>query len=500
MKQMSERHRKWLIGFIATWIAGFWAHGYHILNLQPNHDCILFFKGVGVAMSHGRWFLGLASALSGEYNMPWLIGLLSFTYLGLATIVVWELLDLQKTSSIVLIGIVFSVFPTITAAFSFMFIADGHMLAFLMACVAILLTKKYRAGFIPGIILMTLSLGTYQAELSVAVILVVLLVIKNIIIEEKTIVDLIKCNWKQGITIVGGLVGYFIVTKIVNTSFGVELSSYQGINQMRLLSRSDIWLNVQKAWGAFRAFLGIDVFPRCSFYGYLNVGLLIVLFVLCIHLIVKKRLYKHVLEMIVLLLCFLSIPFVCFIVLFVSMEVQYTVTMLMGIAFVYVLVLAISENSDFAHKKYKDWAILGLILLVSFHFVQVDNIAYFYMDVTYERVYSTCSNILDRIDRLENVPKNAKVAIAGTYATAGEAYPNDMEPYISGVPCDTFLYFDYHYLAMWEYYFGRNFEKASAEEIEEIKQTVEYKEMDTYPNSNAVQVIGNYIVIKLSGE
>ena len=184
--RMMERKKQWLLGFIATWIGGFWAHGYHVLNLQPNHDCVLFFKGGSGAIRHGRWFLGIASSLSGEYNMPWLIGLLSFTYLGIATIVVWELLGLRKTSSIVLIGIMFSVFPTVTAAFSFMFIADGHMLAFLMACVAIFLTNKYRFGFLPGIALICFALGSYQAELSVAVILVVLLVVKDLLIENFT--------------------------------------------------------------------------------------------------------------------------------------------------------------------------------------------------------------------------------------------------------------------------------------------------------------------------
>lgn len=497
---MTERRKQWLLGFIATWIGGFWAHGYHILNLQPNHDCILFFKGVGAAMSHGRWFLGIASSLSGEYNMPWLIGLLSFTYLGIATIVVWELLELKKTSSIVLIGIMFSVFPTVTAAFSFMFIADGHMLAFLMACVAILLTKKYRFGFLPGVVLMCLSLGTYQAELSVAVILVVLLVVKDLLINGIPFWETFKRNWKQGITILGGLIGYFSVTKIVNHVFGVTLSSYQGINQMRLLSRKDIWMNMQKAWAAFKIFLGIDTFPHCHIYGYINMIILLFILILSIVLIFKNHLYKHPVELICAILGYVSIPFACFIVLLVSMEVQYTITMLMGICFVYVLLIMLSEHIELPKPRYIEWGAICIVMAIAFHFVQDANIAYFYLDVSYERTYSTCANILGRIDQLDNVPDNAKLAIIGMYRSEGESYASDMEPYISGVPDDTFLYFDYHYTAMWDYYFGRDFELASSDEIEEIKQTEIYKEMETYPHSDAVQVIGDYIIVKLTEE
>jgi hypothetical protein len=119
------------------------------------------------------------------------------------------------------------------------------------------------------------------------------------------------------------------------------------------------------------------------------------------------------------------------------------------------------------------------------------------MDLSYERTYSTCANLLTRIDELDK-PENAKVAIIGTYASAGESYMEDMEPYISGVTVDTFLYYDYHYFSMWEYYFGRSFVSASEEEIQEIKQTEEYQSMGRYPDSSGIQVIGDYVVIKMT--
>lgn len=498
--KMTERKKQWLLGFIAAWIGGFWAHGYHILNLQPNHDCVLYFKGVGEAMSQGRWFLGIASSLSGENNMPWLIGLLSFTYLGIAAIVVWELLELKKTSSIVLIGIMFSVFPAVTAAFSFMFIADGHMLAFLMACVAILLTKKYRFGFIPGMVFMCLSLGTYQAELSVAVILVILLVVKDLLVDNFSFAQTVKRNWKQGITVLGGLIAFWGVSKIVNQIFDVTLSSYQGINQMRILNPEEIWINVKKICLGSITFLGIDTFPNCHIYGYLNAIISLLILVFSIILVVKNKLYKRPLELICIILGYISIPFACYIVYFVSTEVQYTTTMLMGFCFVYVLAIMLLEQIELPKLRYGRWAVIGVLLATAFCFVQDANIAYFYLDVSYERTYSACANILGRIDQLDDVPEDAKLAIIGTYASEGESYAGDMEPYISGVTTDTFLYFDCHYDAMWNYYFGRDFELASEDEKEGIRQSSIYREMGVYPNSDAIQVIGDYVVVKLGGE
>jgi hypothetical protein len=423
--------------------------------------------------------------------------------LSAATILVWELFEMKKTSSIVLMGVLFSTFPTITAAFSFMFIADGHMLAFLMAIVAVFLTRKYRLGCIPGMILMCLSIGTYQAELSVAVILVLLLVIKDLLIDNNDLAAIFKRNWTQGIMVVGGLAFYSLATKVINEIYDVELSSYQGINNTRILALSELINNIRRIKGGFVSFLGVDALPHGDLYGYMNFLVLLIIFILTVVLVMRNKIYKRPISLLVLLACYVAIPLACFIVLFVSVEVQYTITMLMGISFVYVLLLLLMENAKIQFperrkiNKIIEWIPIVVIVYISYHHILNANIAYFYMDLSYERTYSTCANLLSRIDELDK-PENAKVAIIGTYASEGVSYMDDMEPYISGVTVDTFLYYDYHYFSMWEYYFGRSFPSASEEEIQEIKQTEEYQNMGRYPDDTGIQVIGDYIVIKMT--
>jgi peroxiredoxin family protein len=51
---------------------------------------------------------------------------------------------------------------------------------------------------------------------------------------------------------------------------------------------------------------------------------------------------------------------------------------------------------------------------------------------------------------------------------------------------------------MWEYYFGRSLNSASSEEIQAIKETEAYQNMGVYPCETSIQVIDNYVVIKMS--
>lgn len=150
--------------------------------------------------------------------------------------------------------------------------------------------------------------------------------------------------------------------------------------------------------------------------------------------------------------------------------------------------------------KYISWyKICGVVVgCLIYQYISVANTAYFYLEVSYERSYSTCSNLLSRIDALEDGGENKEVAIFGRYASQGESYLFEMEPYISGVTGDTFLYDDVHYTSMWEYYFGRKFELASLEEKNRIQNSEEYLEMNAYPARDSVKVIDDVIVIKMS--
>ena len=72
------------------------------------------------------------------------------------------------------------------------------------------------------------------------------------------------------------------------------------------------------------------------------------------------------------------------------------------------------------------------------------------MNLSYEKSYSIASNVLDRIEDLDEFPEISKVAIIGTYHTYSSNIGGTV-PYIIGVDQDNFLNLDFHYFAMWNY-------------------------------------------------
>ena len=67
------------------------------------------------------------------------------------------------------------------------------------------------------------------------------------------------------------------------------------------------------------------------------------------------------------------------------------------------------------------------------------------MNLSYEKSYSIASNVLDRIENLDEFPEITKVAVIGSYHTYSSNI-GGIVPYIIGVDQDNFLNLDFHYL------------------------------------------------------
>ena len=173
----------------------------------------------------------------------------------------------------------------------------------------------------------------------------------------------------------------------------------------------------------------------------------------------------------------------------------------MGACFIYLLLLCYLEHG--CEKTYFEKIIksIGIVVLcyLSFYNIRNANICYNEMNLSYEKSYSIASNVLDRIEDLDEFPEISKVAIIGTYHTYSSNIDGTV-PYIIGVDQDNFLNLDFHYFAMWNYCFGIQRDQASSEEIAAIKQTEEYQKLDSYPSKNCIAVIHDIIVIKLPEE
>ena len=118
------------------------------------------------------------------------------------------------------------------------------------------------------------------------------------------------------------------------------------------------------------------------------------------------------------------------------------------------------------------------------------------MNLSYEKSYAVSSDILERIEELEGFDGTQPIAVTGYYGKETEEFAK-ITPEIAGASNGIFLRETDHYLAMWDYCMGREYQGASVEQIELLKETDDYQQMGTYPYANAVQIIDGVVVVKL---
>ena len=163
--------REWKGAFLTCFLLGLVVHMPIMLSDIPNHDgldSIYFDQNM---ITSGRWFLMAACGASSFYTLPWVIGLLGLLFLSCTAAALCELLEIRKIWAAALAGGMLVSFPALASTFAYVFTLDGYMLAMLLAVLAVLFTKKFRYGYVPGAVCLSFSMGVYQAYLSFAMIL-----------------------------------------------------------------------------------------------------------------------------------------------------------------------------------------------------------------------------------------------------------------------------------------------------------------------------------------
>ncbi len=158
--------REWKIAFLTCFFLGLLIHMPVLLSDIPNHDGLDSMYFDQNMITSGRWFLTVACGFSSYYTLPWLIGILGLSFLGVAAAALCELLEMRKTWAVVLGSGLLAAFPALASTFAYV-----YTLALMLAVLAVLFVKRRRLGFLPGAACLAFSMGIYQGYLSFAMIL-----------------------------------------------------------------------------------------------------------------------------------------------------------------------------------------------------------------------------------------------------------------------------------------------------------------------------------------
>lgn len=259
-----DKHRKQLFFILAaTFFWGMLAHGYRFFNGNFSYDSLNELHGAifgnNIKNGSGRFVVPIYRDLvRSDVTLPWLIGMLSLLWIGLAVFFVARMFRMESRGLMFLTAGIFTVNISVSAtAATYLHDLDCDMLALLWAVAAVWLWKRWKWGWLPGAGLLTLSLGIYQSYLFTAAVLIMMLCILWLLDGERFAVVFVRGLRGIAMILLGGL-AYFFCLRISSRITGIALSSgdYNSLDLiLRLTPKLALQLAAEAYGGCIRQFV-----------------------------------------------------------------------------------------------------------------------------------------------------------------------------------------------------------------------------------------------------
>lgn len=488
--------------FLTAVVVGFLTHMRVFVSDIPNHDGMSSLYFDQNMITSGRWFLRVACGISSDYTLPWVIGVLCVLYLSLAAVILQRFFKVKHTFTAMLLAAILVAYPSLASNFAYIFTADGYMLALLLAVLAVFLVERSKVGFVWGAIALGFSMGIYQAYISFTMILAVYAVCRAWFF-GKELKEKRNVTWRY--VAMGGLGAliYFVMLQILLLVQNTSLSGYQGIGEGNQTSLMDTIVLIYKDF-IVHTLKGNIMMQK----GLLLVTVVVLLIAAAVVLV--KALYqagslKNIWTYLCAMAAVVVLP-VCFnAILVISPNVTYHSLMRYQWVLIPLMALAILDRHagevcacEKGHAVVS-WTGLVVASVIAFQYAVICNIGYFNLEKKFEKTYAYCLRMLEQMEETEGYYHGIPVAMLGV---VGDHYlpSTDLTVGVTdsliGVNGDYLFYTANNYQAFIEYYFGVQIELVPIEDMVDIIQTPEYKELEVFPKQNSMKVVDGILYIR----
>lgn len=508
-----------------TFLFGFFAHGFLLVNISVSHDAVFDFYDAFTAHQHQ---IGLGRILEPVYReltasgllMPWSLGIVAFFWLGIAVFLVCKLFDLTERMEVLLTAGIMTVNISVTAvaaAYTPWLAAD--MFALMLAVAGVYFWNIYvnqsrmRYLFF-GMAAVMVSLSIYQCYLAVTVVLMILLSMQKLIGKDGAVKVFRDGCAGIGMLIAGGIV-YYVLMKIVCGLVETPLAEgyYDSVtnlwdNQEPVIQRLRYCL--QEAATHFFA-KDENIYPYQVVWG---VNILILAACFCLVFCLLRKIWGSFTwrEWGLLLLLAAALPFAAYMMRLLNPHVHDL--MVYSVWLLYLLPVLLWKWVFFGEEREevsaadsggrKGTAAAGYfygVLAVSlsfiiFSYIQTDNAVYVKKEVESKATLSLMTEVMSEVDRMEGyVPGETPVTFVGDIAKVLQALPGtDRVKGVSGCNKPTSITYPGTYQAYFDHILLRDvrvdFDGAPNQEDEEVMQ------MPAYPQTGYVKLVDQSVVVK----
>lgn len=499
---------QWKVCFFSAIIIGLIAHLYKITSWIPNWDSLVFRYDSQNMIHLGRWFLPVACSVSSFYDLPFLNGLLSIIYHAVGAVFICKIFKINKKTSAFMIGAIVASFPTVTSVLMYNYVADGYGMAFMFSCIGAYCMVKENHKWILSSCLIALSVGIYQAYITVTVSLLMAYLLSEIVLNNKNTKEVLA---KTGKFFVFGMIGmllYAIILKAVMFFTGASLIEYQGLNSVSDASGFNLYASLYSAKEIFIGYF-FNFSKGITPFVILNLIVFLILAYVCVQKIYENKIYKSVGKMIMFVVIGLFFVFGTKVLVFLNPEVDYHNLMLMAYAIIYIFPVIIYEKFYTSTDKAAGSKICNMVFIVAlciiFNQIVTSNVSYHKAQIAYEKSYGKLIRIADRIEQTEGTINCNEILVIGSLDNS-EAYSSYVSPEITGVTDGYILRADDEIVGQsvlcsaLNDYCDKDYTFLNGDRKKLFLEKESVKNMNKWPLNGSIAVIDNVIVINLGSE
>lgn len=484
--------------FLWSAAIGLIIHLYVFTNGFLNHDSLFNFYANRDSNGSGRFTIKYFKGITSYFDLHYIQGILSILFLALTIALLVELFQLTSKWVIIPFSVIYLSYPTIAGTFAYMFTSHAYLLANLLTVFAVYLCFKLKRKWIAvivGSVLLYLALGTYQINIAYGSTLILLLFIKELLINDKLGIK----SYISSILMLGlGLFVYILHFKIYQKLH--NLLDYNGISEAGKINLETI----QKANENIFEDIGLYFFNDFKFerlFEILNTTYFALFIILLIIVILTRKI--SILKIALVILSIVILPYTLYLVYFISPDVDYHLIMKQHFALIYIVGLVLFQSIIMYKNVFVqafNIVILGIFCLIGYNQIVISNIYYEKLSDLNQETYSLMTRVTYDIQHVPGYSTDLKIAMVGypsTLMTVPRRY-NLFTPNNVGV--SSRIVYDYAsayaYLAN-EIGLPNEVPKQSKQFLADNAEDI--KTMTNWPAEGSIKIIDDIIVVKFSG-
>lgn len=215
------------LAFVSSFVFWMIAHLYMYVNDFFIYDSVQLFN-TSDGVSNGRFLIYPILSLFANCQIPLVIGIVSALLASLSVMFICRILQINKTTYILLTAALVVTFPVIYKTHSFLSSVQIYMLALLSSVLAVyFVRKKTLVGYLLSAVFLFISLACYQAYMPFAVCLFLLSLLIDAL-ENKKISTILKDLIITAMVFIVSTAIYYCVWQLLIDVFNIAQTEYRG--------------------------------------------------------------------------------------------------------------------------------------------------------------------------------------------------------------------------------------------------------------------------------